>query len=196
MIPEVGEVVQVATLSGVKSATLVAMLPDSGGAKIRWKHNGQISVVMVSRIVGYSGATRESRPTRPAPSARARAPMEGTKTDPAVQLLPWDRKLAQLRPVPKPPKPSRSRDYLAFVRDHACSSCRAPGPSDPHHYGGRGMGQKTDDHRTVALCRTCHDHFHDHARLPGMDSATTKVLLLQRQVDLLVEWARKLESED
>ncbi len=72
----------------------------------------------------------------------------------------------------------------------------AAGPSDPHHYGtGGGMGQKTDDYRTVPLCRRCHDHFHDHRELPGMGVATTRVFLLQRQVDLLVAWARMLVGQ-
>lgn len=96
-----------------------------------------------------------------------------------------------LRPVPKPPKPDRDRGYLVYVREHPCCACTAPAPSDPHHYGPRGMGQKTDDYRTVPLCRGCHDCFHQHgfvARFEAEADAVqlTRVLFLQTQVDLMI----------
>lgn len=96
-------------------------------------------------------------------------------------------------PIPKDP-PARARNYMDWVASKPCCSCRAPAPSDPHHYGSRGMGQKTDDYRVVPLCRRCHDAFHDTRKLPGLDVATTKLFLLQKQVDLLVEWT-KLERK-
>ena len=52
------------------------------------------------------------------------------------------------------------------------------------------MGQKTDDLRTVPLCRICHDNFHRMGVLPAMDKSTTKVVILAKQVDLLVEFLR------
>ncbi len=98
---------------------------------------------------------------------------------------------AELQAVPKPLKPARSRVYLVFIREKACCHCRANGPSDPHHYGARGTGQKTDDFRCVPLCRKCHDHFHDHGTLPGMNKAATRVFFLAKQVDYLIEYHRK-----
>lgn len=190
---DLGERITVSTVSGPKAATYDGILPDVNKVRVRWHPSGKIAHVEKRRIQGW----RESVPMEPKarPSARARAPIAGEDTRPMVEARAWDQGGAKLQPVPKPAKPSRSKDYLAFVREHACAGCRAAGPSDPHHFGARGMGQKTDDHRTVPLCRRCHDHFHDHGRLPHMDPPTTKLLLMQRQLDLLVEWARQLEGE-
>ncbi len=59
----------------------------------------------------------------------------------------------------------RDPSYLSFVAGHACCAC-VPGPlreglSEAHHWGPRGTGQKTDDTRTVPLCRAHHDEWHD-----------------------------------
>ena len=85
--------------------------------------------------------------------------------------------------------PLRSEDYLAFVRSQPCLLCAAPAPSDPHHYGPRGLGQKTDDYRTVPLCRKCHDTLHAEGEsMAGMRRAHP--VLLRAQVDHLVRWLR------
>lgn len=101
-------------------------------------------------------------------------------------------------PVPKDP-PGRSEPYLAFVREHACCSCGAAGPSDPHHYApkgqGGGMGMKCSDMRTVPLCRLCHDHFHSKGYVPGRFMAReTHLLFMETQVSLLVEWIERKEE--
>lgn len=57
----------------------------------------------------------------------------------------------------KQPPAARSPKYLSFVRDHACCFCQRGGRSEAHHYGPRGMSQKTDDYRSVPACRECHD---------------------------------------
>jgi hypothetical protein len=57
-------------------------------------------------------------------------------------------------------QPLRSRIYLDYIRNKPCFLCNSPAPSDPHHQGYRGIGQKTDDTRTVPLCRSCHTKFH------------------------------------
>ena len=92
------------------------------------------------------------------------------------------------KPLPKPEPPLRSRPYLDWVRAKPCSSCTADGPSDPHHYGHRGIGQKASDLLVVPLCRRCHDHFHDHRMLPGTSLIQTRVFLLATQVSLLSDW--------
>lgn len=182
-----GQVVVVATISGPRKAKVESQGRTRGVLRVRWEHNGQIALVDVDRIRAA-----------PRPAARAK-PQPRTEQVPDPVPLPAvpiaERRLATLKPVPKPRAPTRSETFLAWVREKPCASCRMPGPSDPHHYGPRGMGQKTDDHRVVPLCRACHDHFHQHARLPYLDKQTTKTFLLQRQVDLLVEWLAKQESE-
>lgn len=95
-------------------------------------------------------------------------------------------------PQAKPEPPARSEPYLDFVREHPCMECHAPGPSDPHHYGPRGMGQKADDYRTVPLCRRDHDFFHDHGRLRSdVDSVQTHVRFIERQLQLVIEFMRR-----
>jgi hypothetical protein len=64
--------------------------------------------------------------------------------------------------------------------------CCRPAPSDPHHVGRRGVGQKTDDYRTVPLCRRCHDEFHATGMLRGVGGVREH--FFRKQIDLLVEW--------
>lgn len=89
---------------------------------------------------------------------------------------------------PKRP-PLRSPAYLAFVREQPCCVCRAPAPSDPHHFGPRGIGQKTDDRRTAPLCADCHRCFHDTGSLPGLSRVEAECVLYRAQVDLLLRHA-------
>lgn len=63
--------------------------------------------------------------------------------------------------IPELRKSLRSEAYLDFIRHKPCILCGSPPKSDPHHQGYRGLGQKTDDTRTVPLCRKCHREFHD-----------------------------------
>lgn len=85
----------------------------------------------------------------------------------------------------RPAGPARAPHYLAWVRELPCALCGAPPPSDPHHAGPRGMGQKTDDYRVLPLCRACHRRLHDgHAELE----------VERRQLDLLVTWLRITEQ--
>lgn len=110
------------------------------------------------------------------------------------------------RPQPKPKKPSRSAAYLQHVRQHDCCNCGAFGPSDPDHVGPRGVGQKTSDYNCIPLCRACHRHRTDKNVLPlpfiglpgggGTDlNVRTERIVLTAQVQMLREWAEKLEKE-
>ena len=84
-------------------------------------------------------------------------------------------------PVPKPVTLT-SPAYLAFVREHPCCVCGAPGPSEPHHWShhGAARGKKCDDYRTVPLCDHCHmGEWHRVGTFPGM---------LRVQRELLLAW--------
>jgi 5-methylcytosine-specific restriction endonuclease McrA len=108
-------------------------------------------------------------------------------------------------PQPKPRKPSRSAAYLQHVREHDCCNCGAPGPSDPDHVGSRGVGQKTSDFNCVPLCRTCHRYRTDKNVLPDSPTingvtyectkSATENRILRAQVQMLREWAEKIEKE-
>jgi hypothetical protein len=100
---------------------------------------------------------------------------------------------SDLRPVPKPPSPLRSSAYLAFVREHDCcmrssvfASC--DGPIEAHHFGPRGMSQKTDDFRTVALCQRHHREFHDTGTVDGLSREETEAAFIYDQRCMLIEW--------
>ncbi len=95
---------------------------------------------------------------------------------------------APLRAVPKPRRRARSGEYLDFVRGWACCGCGVPGPSEAHHVGPRGVGQKADDFGAVPLCRDCHQHITDTNCLPGRDRTQTEMVILRFSRDLLVEW--------
>lgn len=87
----------------------------------------------------------------------------------------------------KPESPARAPHYLAFVRQQACCLCGAPPPSDPHHCGPRGAGQKTDDYRVAPLCRDCHEAVH---RAGRMHTPRVK----EKIVDTLVRYLRIVEQ--
>ena len=100
---------------------------------------------------------------------------------------------AAKRAAPKARKPApergeaRSAEYLGFVRSKNCFVCGKPGPNDAHHYGSRGMGQKTSDFRTVPLCREDHRYFHDHGALRNFATpAEVKEAFYKVQVELLI----------
>jgi hypothetical protein len=71
-----------------------------------------------------------------------------------------------IRRIPKKAKRStrwKSQKHANFVRSHACVKCDAEAPIEFAHVrkgSGAGMGQKPDDFRAVALCKTCHQRQH------------------------------------
>jgi hypothetical protein len=62
--------------------------------------------------------------------------------------------------------PERSAKHLAMVRTFSCLGCGRHGPSEAHHFGKRGKGQKSSDFETVPLCTMCHREWHSNG-LPG-----------------------------
>jgi len=89
-------------------------------------------------------------------------------------------------------KPARNARHLRLVRALPCCYCAAPAPSDAHHWGPRGVGQKTSDYRTVPLCRRCHDGFHASGALGNMTAEDTRWFFLRTQVEIL---ERRIEGE-
>lgn len=51
-------------------------------------------------------------------------------------------------------------DYTAWLRTRHCLVCDAY-PSEAHHAGRRGLGQRAHDHTAVPLCRKHHAAWHD-----------------------------------
>lgn len=100
---------------------------------------------------------------------------------------------ARMEAQPKPEAPMRDEEHLTFVRGRSCCACGAAPPSDPHHYGPRGMGQKTHDLLVVPFCRACHDSFHAHRRIPGVMGCDTvegtHLLMVETQVKLMLATA-------
>lgn len=82
-------------------------------------------------------------------------------------------------------KPLRSEEYKAYIRAQPCAGCHAPPPSDAHHHGPRGMSQKTDDYRTIPVCRKCHSRFE------SKDPPMTKLEVMTAIVKHLVGWLRR-----
>lgn len=95
----------------------------------------------------------------------------------------------EMRPVPKSRAPLRSEVYMDFIRAKPCMWCGAAAPSDPDHVGPHGLGQKTDDLRTVPACRTCHSERHDKGRVKPHTKEETVNMIYKKQVDYLVEFA-------
>jgi hypothetical protein len=88
------------------------------------------------------------------------------------------------RPQPKPRKPARDKEYLGFVRGHACTICSRPAPSHAHHDGPRGMSQKTSDYRTLPLCDEHHTMEHA-GNLPWFDDAAKAAVMRELLVEFL-----------
>lgn len=86
----------------------------------------------------------------------------------------------------KPDSPARAPHYMAFVRQLNCCICGAPPPSEPHHFGPRGIGQKTDDYRTVPLCRRCHDQQHNDGPMQAR--------IQSKMIETLVRYLRIVEQ--
>ena len=97
---------------------------------------------------------------------------------------------SSFRPVPKPVTLT-SPAYLAFVREHPCCVCGAPGPSEPHHWShhGAARGKKVDDYRTIPLCDPCHmGEWRRPRPFSGMDREASEAFTLGVQRELLLAW--------
>lgn len=177
-------------LGGWQRGRVVA-IDDRGRVEVEVR-GGRV-VVPASRV----RAVTDDVPRRPVMPLPVRAAPDVPEEDRVARLARARAAAAPLLAQPKPPPPARSQTYLAFVRGKPCCACSAPAPSDPHHYGRRGMGQKTDDYRTVPLCRRCHDRWHaEHVVEGDADRRETDLRFLRVQVALLVEWIRRCEGNE
>jgi hypothetical protein len=52
-------------------------------------------------------------------------------------------------------------EYLRWIRTQSCRGCGRCAPSEAHHAGKRGLGQRAHDHTAIPLCRDCHRAWHD-----------------------------------
>ena len=106
-----------------------------------------------------------------------------------------------LRAVPKPPKPWRSEAYLRHVRSFRCCmwqhmpSHHCSGDVVAHHHGPRGMGEKTDDSRTVPLCDGAHREFHDRGTIGDWTRAALDATFAAEMSQMLVGYAGSTHAE-
>jgi hypothetical protein len=146
----------------------------TGGGLASWRAGTVLAVLPGPRRTDFLVATdRGSRVENTVPEIWVRRPRT--------------RKVVQEQRLPGR-GPARSEKYLAYIRTLSCAGCGAPGPSDPHHFGARGVGQKCGDYQTTPLCRGCHDSFHALREIPGRNVAETRGDLLAAQVVALVRW--------
>ena len=112
----------------------------------------------------------------------------------ALSALRVVRTAAALRPVPAPRARHRAPAFLAFVRTFCCCSCASQqGPTEAHHTGPRGVGQKADDYGAVPLCRACHACVTDCGTLPGLDQAETARRFAETTRELLTSWSARAD---
>lgn len=178
-------------ISGINGLREAELLEDLGGGKARVRFlDGGTRTVQTRRIVGWSGSSAP-KAEPPLPRAKDRKPSRAL-AHPGV-FLARDLERATPRPVraaPKPDAPLRDGRYLAFVRRRPCLLCGAPAPSHAHHHGRRGLGQKTDDYRTIPLCARDHDAYH-----AGLRPELSHERAVAAQLDLLIDYLRDLASD-
>lgn len=168
------------------------------GLSVRWEAGALLELIGRSWRVRFDRGGAEMLLTpalvrKPKGMGRVEAPLTGPLTPkretPVLTRTPsYERRdgiaLAKERAL-------RCDLYLAHVRKYPCAVCARTGPSDPHHFGPRGMGQKTDDFRVVPLCRSCHDDFHQRGTVSSLSRVETEHLFYRAQIDALVEWLRE-----
>jgi len=99
---------------------------------------------------------------------------------------------------PKSRKPTRSRSYMAFVRERPCCICLRQA-DEAHHFGPRGMGTKATDLSCVPLCKEHHVEFHTSGRctLLGLEMGRTETErhFYKAQAECLIEWIESKGEE-
>ncbi len=94
----------------------------------------------------------------------------------------------------------RDRDFLAYAKEQGgiCCVCRwTVGESVPaeelHHWGSKGMGQKSHDYEVARLCKKCHDSYQGKRRLAfiRMDSIDILEAMERDALDLLIGYVEQ-----
>lgn len=103
------------------------------------------------------------------------------------------KKAGKLRERPKRARRLKDAAYLAHVRRQPCLVPGCPArPTEAHHFGLRGLGQKCPDSESAPLCGNHHRAWwHDRGHLPGMTSAESKQLIHRVGSELRAEWERR-----
>lgn len=146
---------------------------------VRVQFEGDAGVALVSRRkINAFGAARRMVGVQTAQRTQVGEPAKpkvAEHTLPPIKVVSW-RELT----------PQRSPSFLALIRITRCMCCGMKPPSDPHHAGRRGVGQKCSDFLAVPLCRKCHTAVTDTNRLPGASTIeASNTIIQQRQVTQL-----------
>ena len=124
----------------------------------------------MSRIAGPSKILPRKELTRSTPLV-AKAPMKRSRKGPARRTL-----------------AVRSYAWLSCVRQMPrCVRCGAPGVEAAHRDFGKGMGMKTDDVATAALCALCHYLLGTDGNMPREER---RAEMDKAIVDTIIELAR------
>jgi hypothetical protein len=97
-----------------------------------------------------------------------------------------------------PPKHREDPAYLAWIRSLDCSICGMDQRTQTqvHHFGPRGVGQRTHDWFSSPLCALCHAQFHRWRTLPDLTGPAVPIFLLKDQVRLLLRYFASLLGPD
>jgi hypothetical protein len=82
----------------------------------------------------------------------------------------------------------RSEKWLRAVASLSCVRCGTEGTQAAHRNEGKGMGLKTDDCLTAALCPPCHEEVDSR---PGLTRAERREILDHAILYTLVQLARQ-----
>lgn len=155
--------------SSPEAATIMDVLPK--GYRVRFVRDGKVMKLAESKVKPKGGPAR--KPLRSKKGGRVKLGLQQVKleiewdaTDPKKPVVKATTIEKNGQPVPKNPEPEKCLAWLDFVRGKSCCNCNKTAPSDPHHEGKRGVGQKVRDTLTAPLCRFCHRTYTDQNCLP------------------------------
>lgn len=157
--------------SGVSRRATVLELFEKA---VRVRFEGDAGVALVSRRkINAFGAARRMVGVQTAQQTKVGEPSTAKVAEhmlPPLKVVSW-RELT----------PQRSPSFLGLIRITRCMCCGMKPPSDPHHAGRRGVGQKCSDFLTVPLCRKCHTAVTDTNRLPGAATVEQSNAIIQKR---------------
>jgi hypothetical protein len=88
-------------------------------------------------------------------------------------------------------KRKREPEYIRWTKNRMCAVWHAEPqgyPTEFHHYGPRGLGQKAPDQFGMPLCMECHRHYDDTGMLPGMTPDQTKKYMKHCVAENFLMW--------